>query len=200
MAGDDAKRTAQTDSDGDAPAKTRWWRWIEWRALFTPRALLILLVASLVGHGVAFYWTRLHVRGDGTESPEAALGTFQFVGTGPQNSSVKSAEFDLHISLLPGVDRSARARLADVRYRVQESVEELLRRARGADFEDPGLEELKRQLQEQINTTLGMRAVDQVIVTDLRLERRDKLEPSNTGTDVAADHRSAVHSAGGPSG
>ena len=64
--------------------------------------------------------------------------------------------------------------------------EELLRRAHGGDFEDPGLQELKRQLQERINQALGIRAVADVIVTDLRLRRSPRTGPSAASTAQSA--------------
>ncbi|HNE02608.1 MAG TPA: type I-E CRISPR-associated protein Cas6/Cse3/CasE, partial [Plasticicumulans sp.] len=125
-----------------------------WRLLpCDPEARRDFLYHRIDGAGVKFYVVSARELVDDTglwrirskpyapqieagESPEAALGAFEFVETGPANSNIKAAKFDLHISLLPGVDRTARARLADVRFRVQESIEELLRRAHGADFED----------------------------------------------------------------
>jgi hypothetical protein len=77
----------------------------------------------------------------------------------------------LHIGLLKVDDRVARAKLAANKFRVQQDIEELLRQAGGEDFVDPLLTELKRQLQEQINATIGMRAIAQVIITDLSIDR-----------------------------
>ena len=54
-----------------------------------------------------------------------------------------------------------------------QDVEELLRRAHGTDFADPALTELKRQLQETVNHSLELRAIDEVIVTGLAVEQCD---------------------------
>jgi len=67
------------------------------------------------------------------------------------------------------------------RFRVQQNVEELLRRAHGGDFDDPGLGELKRQLQERINERSG-RAIAEVIVTDLKLQHNGQDAGLVTGT------------------
>ena len=39
------------------------------------------------------------------------------------------------------------------------------------DFEDPALTELRRQLQETINRTLGKAIIEEVIITDLSVDR-----------------------------
>ena len=71
------------------------------------------------------------------------------------------------------VDPLVKQRLAGRKYHVQQEVEELLRKAHSGDFEDPGLQELKRQLLEQINQALNLRAVAEIIITDLKLNRPD---------------------------
>ena len=119
-------------------------------------------------------------------TPEITLGEFRFEGA-KDATPVRAAEFELHIGILPEVDRDARLRLVARRYKVQEGIEELLRRAQATDFEDPALAELKRQLQEQINTSLGLRSVREIIITDLKLTR---------GTVVATATASEVAESG----
>jgi len=102
-------------------------------------------------------------------SREVSLGDFRFEAGREESGRITKAEFNLHIALLEHVDRDARARLGARKFRVQQDVEELLRKAHGGDFDDPNLGELKRQLQEQINDTLGLRAIADVIITDLQL-------------------------------
>ena len=78
----------------------------------------------------------------------------------------------MHIALLEQVEVAARRELSAKRFRVQQAVEELTRRAHGGDFEDPLLTELKRRLQERVNEALGIRVIADVIITDLKLERK----------------------------
>ncbi len=137
----------------------------------TAKWLLIVVGVSVVLHvaGLAYVRVRLH-----TEPPsngEIGLGAFHFEGDRSEGGSVGKADFSLHISLLEPVDLAARQRLAARKYHVQQDVEELLRKAHSGDFEDPGLTDLKRQLHEQINQTLGVRTVAEVIITDLKLQR-----------------------------
>ena len=61
--------------------------------------------------------------------------------------------------------------MAARKYHIQQDVEELLRKAHSGDFDDPGLTDLKRQLREQISQDIGVRAVSEIIVTDLKLSR-----------------------------
>ena len=61
-----------------------------------------------------------------------------------------------------------------------------------AQVEEPTLGELKRQLREQINATLGMKAIDDVIITNLSL----KLPEPAVDTPVASSSDPAPEPAG----
>ncbi len=65
-------------------------------------------------------------------------------------------------------------------------------------FEDHELAELKRQIQEQINTTLDMRAVEQVIITDLEVIRADKNGPQPSTVEAKAPDGQVGHGAAAP--
>jgi flagellar basal body-associated protein FliL len=136
------------------------------------RWLAVLLGISLLGHGLGLAAYRLHARpgGKGVTNQEISLGAYRFAPQQTEGGPVASAEFSIHIALLEDVDPLARRLLTQRRYRVQEAVETLLRKAHGGDFRDPGLAELKRQLQERVNEALGMRAIADVIITDLDVE------------------------------
>lgn len=141
--------------------------------LFSRGALGTMLAISLVLNAGVVAYLRLHKPARVVESgsPEIELGSFIFRGSDTGNAPVAGARFSLCISLLDGAERVAREHLAASRHRVQQAVEELLRTAHSGDFEDPSLSGLKRQLQEQINGVLGMRAISQVIITNLVLDR-----------------------------
>lgn len=146
------------------------------RAL-SPKWLAILLGVSIVGHGVAFLFIKLKAKTpEEMSSSEISLGDFRFVadpsdGGRGKEGRITGAEFSLHIELIQQFDPSARQQLTARKFRVRQDIEELLRRAHSGDFDNPLLGELKQQLQEQINTTLGMGAVAEVIITDLELQR-----------------------------
>jgi len=152
--------------------------------LLTRKWLLILLGLSVVGHVIGLTYSQLRATRDAAAlGPEVSLGEFRFVAEPDAGGRVLRAEFRLHIALLGQVEAAARRELAAKRLRVQQAVEELVRRAHGGDFDDPLLAGLKQQLQEQINETLGVRVIDDVIITELKLERRES--PAEMSTEVA---------------
>jgi len=149
--------------------------------LLTRRWLVIIVALSIVVHGAGFSYYQLWGKSRQSKlSPEISLGTFQFEPNENEKGRIAAAEFSLHIALLEHVDQAARDRLAARKFRVQQDVEELLRQAHSGDFDDPSLGELKRQLQEQVNETLGMRAIADVIITDLKLQL-DDTQPKAAG-------------------
>jgi hypothetical protein len=140
--------------------------------LFNRQLLGLLLLISLVGHGIGYLHHRLTMESvRGPVGPEISLGRFRFEASSLAGGAIRQADFALHVSLLSQVDSVARRKLATFKYRVQQGVEQLLREAQGADFDDPTLGELKRRLQEEINQTIGLRAVADVVVTELRVVR-----------------------------
>jgi flagellar basal body-associated protein FliL len=144
------------------------------------------LVIVLIGLQFVIFGYLRSSAGAAPTTPEITLGEFRFEHAGEGAASILGAEFQLHIGLLPEVDRDARARLSARRFKVQQSIEELLRRAHSADFEDPSLSELKRQFQEQINTSLGIRAVSEIIITDLAIRRSEPVAAASDSELTAA--------------
>ncbi|MCH8923693.1 MAG: hypothetical protein IIA67_11175 [Planctomycetes bacterium] len=160
-----------------------------WSRLANRRTLAAILAASVIAHGVGFiYYNKLrHII---VQSPEVGLGEFEFEGVDTRLSPVTRATFSLHVSLLSDIEPRARTRLYTRRFRVQQDIEQLLRESQGGDFEDPKLDEIKNRIQEQINITLDMRAIEQVIVTDLAVTRVGKNAPlTPAATAGATDSR-----------
>ncbi len=152
-----------------ASGKTAWLR-----RFLSRKWIAILVVALTAINGIAYACVRLAASSPPPViSPEVSLGVFRFEADEGEVGRIAAAEFALHIALLKQVDQPARRRLENYQFRVQQDVEELLRRAHGGDFDDPNLGELKRQLQARINETLGMRAIAEVIITDLKLQKDD---------------------------
>jgi hypothetical protein len=139
-------------------------RWSFGQRLFSTKGLVILVGVSVLLHALGFTYARLS-KADApvkeTSTPETDLGCYTFVANPSEQSDILGAEFALHIALLKHAEAAALKRLTDRKYRVQQNVEQLLRQAHGGDFDDPALGELKRVLQEQINATLDMRAIDE---------------------------------------
>lgn len=143
--------------------------------------LAVLLGISLVMQGVGFWFYRSTTKSQPPEG-EVTLGEFVYQENQPSTAAIKTAQFTLHLDLLEAVDQKARGRLEERRFRVKQDVEELMRMAKGADFEPTAMDQLKRTLQERINASLDMRAIDEVIITDLRIQRRPTIEVAETPT------------------
>jgi len=141
------------------------------KRLFSYRGLAIFLLATVVFQGALFsYYQFGGNASDVGGTTEVGLGTFHFKSDEAEGGRVSDAEFGLHVALLEQFDQVARNQLKTHKFRLQQDIEELLRQAQSGDFDTPTLGELKRQLQEQINTTLKMRAVADVIITDLTVK------------------------------
>ena len=130
---------------------------------------------TIVVQGGFFTYYQLAARTPApTRETEVGLGDFAFRAGQAEKGRIVAAEFSLHIALLPQLGEAAHFCLKTRKFRVQQDIEELLRQAHGGDFDDPTLAELKRQLQEQVNETLGIRAIADVIITDLKLTFNEK--------------------------
>ncbi len=161
----DSNKNAETQDAPPSPGKPPIWR-----QLADPRALAAILVVSLVINAVAV--TGSFGRGEKgiaeEKLSEIPLGEFHFRASPDERGHIATAEFSLHVALLPKAEQTARQRLTEQKYRVKQDIEELIRQAHSGDFEDPTLSGLKRQLQAQINEALRLRAVEAVVITDLR--------------------------------
>jgi len=155
-----------------------------WLGRVFDRPLLgALLIASLAGHLVGYGYHRLSLSmALSAPTAEISLGSFCFQAAPDDRGRVARARFSLHLALLSHVESAARQRLAARKYRVRQSVEQLLRAARSGDFEDPALEGLKARLQQQINQVIDLKAVAEVIITDFRVERAGRSEGTATAT------------------
>jgi hypothetical protein len=143
--------------------------------VWSQKWLLAVLGLTLAIHaGGIIYYRSIPRPVAALPSPEVDLGVFHFEADRPEPGRLAKAEFALHVALSEPMERQGRERLAARKFRVQEDVEELLRKAHSGDFDDPELQGLKRQLQEQINQTLGIRAVAEAIITDLQQHRADR--------------------------
>ncbi len=142
-----------------------------WRTLLEPKWIGLFVVLAVVVPGAVFAIVRFSGEKGAGENPpgEVSVGQFRFLASEHERSPVLAATFSLHLALIPEAEAVARVRLDTHKFRVQQAIEQLLRQAHGGDFEDPSLGDLRRQLQEQVNETLGVRAVADCIVTDLDL-------------------------------
>ncbi|MBN2024219.1 MAG: hypothetical protein JW809_15660 [Pirellulales bacterium] len=164
-----AEKPAATQPD-DAPAMPKPKGKRLSRFITTPTlGVLVIVLLVVQGMGLAYFIVAQH----GATKPDAeiALGPQVFSTDPAEQSQIGEVSFSLFVAPIGEVDREARQRLVQRKHRVQQDIEELLRQAHGGDFLDPTLGELKRRIQERINRTLEMRAVADVIITDLRIRR-----------------------------
>jgi flagellar basal body-associated protein FliL len=189
MADQDAKekKDGAAAAEGDAAepkkgkAKKGTWR----GRLRQPLWICLIIGTTIVAHGLMIAVHALVGTTADRAGGEVNLGEFAYVNSGDKIDSILRAGFQVHIRLLDGVEKSARRRLSDRQFRVKQDIEQLLRRAHGTDFADPALSELKRQLQETVNQSLELRAIDEVIVTGLDIEKRDPGTPGPDGDQAA---------------
>jgi flagellar basal body-associated protein FliL len=167
---------AQTESS--SKGKSRF-------ALFSPKSvpywLAFLLISTLVIHGIGWaYYKAVNAIVPVELSPEIEVGNYKFMADKTSGGRLSGAEFSLYITALEGLDRIARTRLASHKFRVQEEIESLLRQAHSGDFDDPSLNDLKRQIREKINQTLGNRVVSDVIIANMKITTSNNKEPAAT--------------------
>lgn len=129
--------------------------------------------------GFGFYWTYYPNPRWTKLGREESLGSFEFKNPLTDGVVIKRAEFNVHVSLLEGMEMKARILLKSRALKIEQEIEQLLRRAKQADFEDPILAELKRQVQEIINGILGARVIEEILITDLILHK-----PQEDGTAI----------------
>lgn len=155
-----------------------------WRTLGRNWLLIVVVMFTIAIQATTFAYHRLHERTEPPRiSPEVPLGAFRFEADKVEGGRTTRADFSLAIALPETMEQAARDRLFTHKFRVQQDVEELLRKAHSGDFDDPTLQELKRQLLEQVNQTLGMRVASDIILTDLKLQREPA--PKAPVTDTA---------------
>lgn len=141
--------------------------------------LTIILIGTLATFGIWFIYYKLsNTRIIADNSPEISLGDFKFTADKTSGGRVASADFSLYITALEGLDQIARTQLTSHKYRVQQEIEALLRQAHSGDFDDPNLNDVKRQIREQVNHVLGNRVVSDVIIANLKITASEIKEPA----------------------
>jgi flagellar basal body-associated protein FliL len=149
--------------------------------------LAFLLISTLVIHGIGLAYYKMSKPNTAIEySPEIGVANFQFTTDKTAGGRIAGAEFSLYVTALEGLDRIARIRLTSHKYRVQEEIESLLRQTHSGDFDDPALNNLKRQIRERIDQALGNRVVSDVIITNLKIIASNNKEPAPTADTASS--------------
>jgi hypothetical protein len=99
---------------------------------------------------------------------EIALGSFEFVRVSGDKQLYRG-QFDLFVNLCDRIDASRQKQFLRELPRLQQAVEETVRRLRLADFTDLRLSRLKTRVQDRLNDELGFDAVEEVLVANLKI-------------------------------
>jgi flagellar basal body-associated protein FliL len=174
----DESKPAEGQTESSANSKSKY---ALFRAKALPYALVLLLISTLVIHGIGWaYYKSIKTSAPVEFSPEIGVGKYQFIADKTAGGRVSGAEFSLYVTALEGLDRIARTLLTSHKFRVQEEIESLLRQTHSGDFDDPTLNDLKRQIRERINQALGNRVVSDVIIANLKIAASNNKEPAST--------------------
>lgn len=166
--------------------------------VISKRLLALLLAISVLVHvaGTMAYVSKGKATPPKPAPSEPELGSYCFVPEAADGAPVLGATFRVHAALFDEIAPLARRSLAEKEFRVRQGIEEMLRKAHPGDFRDPALADLKRQLKDQVNEVLGMRAVSDIIITDLGIDR-----PARSSQHVAEGTGASSHaSSEAPSG
>ena len=178
----DAKST--TDPSASKASTAPWWK-----SVLLNRWVLILVVGSLLVDFAVLVSVRKSAAKPVIE-PEYTVGNFTFKPAASADSQPTFGKFALHVRFIEDLDGQARQQIVTHQYRVQEAVEGLLRKANGIELDDTAVTRLKHQIQQRIDDCLDLRAVAEVIITDLNVD-----SPSADGSSPPAK-QTASHSAG----
>jgi flagellar basal body-associated protein FliL len=162
---DSAKQQPEKEAPPADAGASPWWK-----SLMVGRWLAAIIVVSLIVHAAVFMLLRKS-GGKPAAPAEYTVGTFSFVSDDRGDSKTIPGKFDLHIRFVDDLDAPAHQRLVAHQYRVRESVENVLRKSHGLELTDPALARLKHEIQEKIDTAIDLRAVAEVIITDLSVQQ-----------------------------
>ncbi len=159
------------DSHGSVSAGAQWSGLFSWRWLIAAVALLFLVEAAMI------YWFRVRTPHDAPLiTGEIALGSFEFARPGGDNQ-IYRGQFDLFVRLADRLDTSQQQQFLREPQRLQQAVEETLRRLRLADFTELRLTRLKTRVQDRLNDELGFEAVEEVLVANFKMAARRVPQP-----------------------
>jgi flagellar basal body-associated protein FliL len=186
----DAVKPNQSADLAAAPtdAKAKWWK-----SLLTPRWLVVFVAVSLVIHAVIFVLVRRSSARPAIP-PEYTVGAFNLVAGQPGDTRGVPGKFELHVRFIDDLQSQANARIASHQFRVREAIENLLRKSHGIELDDQAIARLKHQIQEQIDQAIDLRAVAEVMITDLTIDRPLSEVPAATQATGSKEHTTVATS------
>jgi hypothetical protein len=142
----------------------------EWIRLFSSRWLIAAVAISFLLETAIIYWFRMRSPQEAAiVVEEIPLGSFDFSRSGDRDKPVYRGQFDLFVRLSDRLESSDRQQFMREQPRLQQAVEDTLRRLRLADFTDLRLSRLKSRVQERLNDELGFDAVTEVLVSNFKI-------------------------------
>jgi flagellar basal body-associated protein FliL len=160
-------KDSDADLDDVAEAAGRPW----WKSSSILCWFGAIVVASIVFQVVLFVVLRKAATAKPTAIAEYTVGTFTFASAGADEKPI-SGQLDLHLRFVEDLDAAARQRLAAHKFRVRESIESVLRKSHELDLGESALARLKHEVQEKVDAAIDLRAVAEVIFTDINVEPR----------------------------
>ena len=184
------------DASHAAPAAAKPTRAAWWKSAVVRRWIVILVVASFIVDAAVLLFVRKSSAKPTVES-EYTLGTFALLPGDAATAAPTS--FKIHVRFIDDLDAPARQEITKHHYRVQESIEDLLQKARGIQWDESAIARLKHEIQDRIDTDLDLHVVAEVIITDPVFDPR-RLEPppssANAGLPTATRSTSAIQKPG----
>ncbi len=161
---------AAVDSRETAAISSRWSRLFAWRWLIAAVTISLLLEAAVI------YWFRVRTPDDAPMiTGEVALGSFEFTRSGGDNQ-IYRGQFDLFVRLADRLDASQQQQFVREEQRLQQAVEETVRRLRLADFTELRLTRLKDRVQDRLNDELGFNGVEEVLIANFKIAACESIE------------------------
>jgi hypothetical protein len=138
--------------------------------IFSARWLIAAVAISFLLEAAIIYWFRGRTPSDAPlVAGEIPLGSFEFSRTGGANQKVYRGQFDLFVRLSDQLDASQQQQFLREQPRLQQVVEETVRRLRLADFTDYRLSRLKARVEERLNDELGFTVVSEVLIANFKI-------------------------------
>jgi hypothetical protein len=156
----------------------------EWTRLFSSRWLIGAVAISFLLEAAIIYWFRMRSPQEAAIiAEEIPLGSFEFSRSGGVDKQIYRGQFDLFVRLSDHLESSERQQFMREQPRLQQAVEEALRRLRLADFTDLRLSRLKTHVQERLNDELGFDAVAEVLVSNFKINAFRPIQPAAPKSD-----------------
>jgi flagellar basal body-associated protein FliL len=161
-----------------------------WSKSLLIRWIVAIVLGSIVVDCALFFLLRKSLQPPAPVPVELEVGSFDFVAAREATTDIEPlsqpAKFDIHVRFIDDLERPGRELLTAHRHRVRESIENLLRKSQQVELSDPAMARLKHEIQQRIDDALDIRAVAEVIITNLRIDSANRTAAAATISDGPA--------------